>query len=171
LFFVTKSGQVKKTAFDAYNSSRRDGLIALGLKDDDELVRVIETSGTDDIFMVARSGQTIRFSEEDVRPMGRAAAGVRGVRGARAGRGGGAAAQLARLLPSKLAAVSTSTSSFLLYSADAGRSSAASKARASSVRDDTPPPISLQERISAPAAACRCRQRRCTQRRRERESW
>jgi DNA gyrase subunit A len=80
LFFVTKSGQVKKTAFDAYNSSRRDGLIALGLKDEDELVRVIETSGDDDIFIVSRSGQVIRFSENEVRPMGRTAAGVRGMR-------------------------------------------------------------------------------------------
>jgi len=80
LFFVTKSGQVKKTAFDAYNSSRRDGLIALGLKDDDELVRVIETSGDDDIFIASRSGQVIRFSENEVRPMGRTAAGVRGMR-------------------------------------------------------------------------------------------
>ncbi|MGA0731082.1 MAG: DNA gyrase subunit A, partial [Ilumatobacteraceae bacterium] len=52
LFFATKKGTVKKTAFDAYNSSRRDGLIAINLNDDDELVRVIETSGTDDIFMV-----------------------------------------------------------------------------------------------------------------------
>ncbi|NDG66700.1 MAG: DNA gyrase subunit A [Actinobacteria bacterium] len=62
------------------NLGRRDGLIALNLRPHDELVRVIETSGTDDIFMVARSGQTIRFSEEDVRPMGRAAAGVRGMK-------------------------------------------------------------------------------------------
>lgn len=80
LFFVTKSGQVKKTAFDAYHNTRRDGLIALGLKDDDELVRVIETSGDDDIFIVSRSGQVIRFSEQEVRPMGRGAAGVRGMR-------------------------------------------------------------------------------------------
>ena len=80
LFFVTKSGQVKKTAFDAYHSSRRDGLIALGLKDDDELVRVIETSGDDDIFIVSRSGQVIRFTEAEVRPMGRSAAGVRGMK-------------------------------------------------------------------------------------------
>ncbi len=80
LFFVTKNGQVKKTAFDAYNSSRRDGLIALALKDKDELVRVIETSGDDDIFIVSHSGQVIRFSEKEVRPMGRTAAGVRGMK-------------------------------------------------------------------------------------------
>jgi len=80
LFFATKQGQVKKTSFDEYDSGRRDGLIALNLRPKDELVRVIETSGTDDILMVARSGQTIRFVEEDVRPMGRAAAGVRGMK-------------------------------------------------------------------------------------------
>lgn len=80
LFFATKKGTVKKTAFDAYNSSRRDGLIAINLHDDDELVRVIETSGTDDIFMVSHSGMTIRFNEGDVRAMGRSAAGVRGMK-------------------------------------------------------------------------------------------
>jgi DNA gyrase subunit A len=80
LFFATKQGQVKKTAFDEYNSSRRDGLIALKLRPKDELVRVIETSGTDDVFMVTKGGQTIRFAEKGVRPMGRAAAGVRGMK-------------------------------------------------------------------------------------------
>lgn len=80
LFFATRSGQVKKTAFDAYNSSRRDGIIALNLKDGDELVRVIETTGDNDIFMVSRSGQTMRFTEQEVRPMGRTAAGVRGMK-------------------------------------------------------------------------------------------
>jgi DNA gyrase subunit A len=80
LFFATKQGTVKKTAFDAYNSSRRDGLIALNLKDGDELVRVIETLGADDIFLVSRSGQVMRFNESEVRPMGRTAAGVRGIR-------------------------------------------------------------------------------------------
>jgi len=80
LFFVTKSGQVKKTKFDEYDSSRRDGLIALKLRPKDELVRVIETNGTDDVFMVTRGGQTIRFSEKPVRPMGRSAAGVRGMK-------------------------------------------------------------------------------------------
>ena len=80
LFFATRKGTVKKTAFDAYNSSRRDGLIAINLHDDDELVKVIETNGTDDIFMVAKSGMTIRFNEGDVRAMGRSAAGVRGMK-------------------------------------------------------------------------------------------
>jgi DNA gyrase subunit A len=80
LFFATRQGTVKKTAFDAYDSSRRDGLIAINLRDGDELVRVIETGGSDDIFMVTRRGMTIRFSEDEVRPMGRTAAGVRGMR-------------------------------------------------------------------------------------------
>ena len=80
VFFATKQGQVKKTAFDEYNSSRRDGLIALKLRPKDELVRVIETSGTDDVFMVTKGGQTIRFAEKAVRPMGRSAAGVRGMK-------------------------------------------------------------------------------------------
>ena len=80
LFFATKLGQVKKTLFDEYNSSRRDGIIALNLRGGDELVRVIETSGTDDVFMVSRKGITIRFNEDEVRPMGRAAAGVRGMK-------------------------------------------------------------------------------------------
>jgi len=80
LFFATRQGQVKKTAFDEYDSSRRDGLIAINLREGDELVRVIETAGGDDIFMVGRSGMTIRFNETEVRPMGRAAAGVRGMK-------------------------------------------------------------------------------------------
>jgi DNA gyrase subunit A len=80
LVFVTKKGQVKKTRFTEYDSSRRDGLIAINLRDDDELVRVIQTGGEDDIFMVARSGMTVRFSEEEVRASGRAAQGVIGMR-------------------------------------------------------------------------------------------
>ncbi len=80
LLFVTRRGQVKKTRFTEYDSSRRDGLIAINLRDDDELVRVIQTGGGDDIFIVSRSGTTVRFSEEDVRPSGRAAQGVIGMR-------------------------------------------------------------------------------------------
>ena len=73
LFFATRKGQVKKTAFTEYDSSRRDGLIAINLRDGDELVKVVPTGGNDDIFMVSRRGMTIRFGEDDVRPMGRAA--------------------------------------------------------------------------------------------------
>ncbi|MFP3899493.1 MAG: DNA gyrase subunit A [Acidimicrobiia bacterium] len=80
LFFATRQGQVKKTKFNEYDSSLRSGLIAINLRDDDELVKVIPTNGGDDIFLVARSGMTIRFSEDDVRSMGRAAAGVRGMK-------------------------------------------------------------------------------------------
>jgi DNA gyrase subunit A len=80
LFFATKQGQVKKTRFNEYDSSLRTGLIAINLRDGDELVKVIPTNGDDDILMVSRLGQAIRFSEQDVRPMGRAAAGVRGMK-------------------------------------------------------------------------------------------
>jgi DNA gyrase subunit A len=80
LFFATRKGIVKKTRMSEYDSSLRSGLIAINLNDGDELVRVIQTTGSDDVFMVSRNGMTIRFSEEDVRPMGRATAGVRGMR-------------------------------------------------------------------------------------------
>jgi len=79
LFFATKLGQVKKTAFAEYDKSRREGFIAISLREGDELVKVITTAGADDVFMVSRNGVTIRFSEEDVRAMGRDAAGVRGM--------------------------------------------------------------------------------------------
>ncbi|HUW04039.1 MAG TPA: DNA gyrase subunit A [Acidimicrobiales bacterium] len=80
LFFATKFGQVKKTKFTEYDSSLRTGIIAINLKEGDELVKVMPTNGEDDIFMVTRRGMTIRFSEDDVRSMGRAAAGVRGMK-------------------------------------------------------------------------------------------
>jgi DNA gyrase subunit A len=80
LFFATRGGTVKKTKMSEYDSTIRNGLIALNLTKGDELVRVIQTTGSDDIVMVTRLGQTIRFTESGVRPMGRAAAGVRGMR-------------------------------------------------------------------------------------------
>ncbi len=80
LVFATKHGQIKKTSFSEYDKSRREGFIAINLRDGDELVRVVETHGDDDVFIVTSSGMTIRFSEQDVRSMGRDAAGVRGVR-------------------------------------------------------------------------------------------
>jgi len=80
LFFATRNGMVKKTRMSEYDSSLRTGLIAINLNEGDELVKVIQTNGTDDVFMVSRLGMTIRFSEEDVRPMGRATAGVRGMK-------------------------------------------------------------------------------------------
>jgi len=80
LLFVTSEGQVKKTPFSGYDKSRRDGFIALNLREGDNLVRVVRTSGTDDLFCVTAQGMTIRFKEEDVRPMGRSAGGVRGIK-------------------------------------------------------------------------------------------
>jgi DNA gyrase subunit A len=80
LFFATKQGQVKKTRFSEYDSSLRTGLIAINLRDGDELVKVLPTNGESDILMVSKRGMTIRFNEAEVRSMGRAAAGVRGMK-------------------------------------------------------------------------------------------
>lgn len=80
LLFATRDGVVKKTLLTEYDKSRADGLIAVNLRDGDELVSVVRTTGDDDVFMVASTGQTIRFDENEVRAMGRAAAGVRGMR-------------------------------------------------------------------------------------------
>ena len=80
LFFATRRGRVKKTRFNEYDSSLKAGLIAIKLNDDDELVSVTPTNGEDDVLMVARSGQTVRFHEGTVRAMGRTAAGVMGMR-------------------------------------------------------------------------------------------
>ncbi len=80
LFFVTKDGVVKKTPFSEYDKSRREGFIALSLRGGDELVRVIATGANDHVFMVSKNGMVIRFAEEEVRPMGRSASGVRGMR-------------------------------------------------------------------------------------------
>ena len=80
LFFATRNGQVKKTRFSEYDSSLRAGLIAINLRDGDELVKVMPVNDTDEIFMVSRAGMTIRFKQDDVRPMGRSTAGVRGMK-------------------------------------------------------------------------------------------
>jgi DNA gyrase subunit A len=81
LVFGTKNGVVKKTLLADYNTPlKADGIIAIGLRDKDELVGVIHSSGEDEIVMVSRSGQAIKFSEDEARPMGRPAAGVRGMR-------------------------------------------------------------------------------------------
>ena len=76
LMFVTRQGLAKKTPISAYENIRSNGLIALSLRDGDELVRVLETSGDDDVLVVSRDGRAIRFSESEVRSMGRSAAGV-----------------------------------------------------------------------------------------------
>ena len=80
LMFATSHGVVKKTKFTAYDSSRQDGLIAVNLRDGDELVEVLPVNDADEVMLVSASGMGIRFSESDVRPMGRSAAGVRGMR-------------------------------------------------------------------------------------------
>jgi len=80
LLFATRSGQVKKTAMSEYDKSRREGFIAINLNQGDELVRVIRTSGEDDLLLVSKAGMAIRFKESEVRAMGRSAAGVRGMR-------------------------------------------------------------------------------------------
>ncbi len=81
LFFCTKLGQVKKTLFTDYDSSLRAGIIAVNLRDEDELVKVIQANDGDHILMVSKLGMAIRFDQtEEVRAMGRAAAGVRGMK-------------------------------------------------------------------------------------------
>src|SRR5437867_10128008 len=81
LVFATKNGVVKKTKLEAYNTPlKADGIIAIKMREGDELVGVRHSSGTDDVLMVSRAGQAIRFSEKDVRPMGRDASGVQGMR-------------------------------------------------------------------------------------------
>jgi DNA gyrase subunit A len=80
LVFATRQGQIKKTEFLAYNTPiKADGIIAIKIRDDDELVAVRRTDGEDDIIMVSRSGQAARFSEDAARPMGRDTGGVRGM--------------------------------------------------------------------------------------------
>src|SRR5437588_725991 len=80
LVFATRKGMVKKTEFGAYNTPiKADGIIAINIRDDDELIAVRVTGGQDDIIMVSRSGQAARFNEEQVRPMGRDTSGVRGM--------------------------------------------------------------------------------------------
>jgi DNA gyrase subunit A len=80
LVFATRNGTVKKTEFLAYNTPiKADGIIAINIRDDDELVAVRRTSGDDDILMVSRKGQAVRFHEDGVRAMGRDTSGVRGM--------------------------------------------------------------------------------------------
>jgi DNA gyrase subunit A len=80
LVFATRKGQIKKTEFEAYNTPiKADGIIAIKIRDDDELVAVRRTSGEDDIIMVSRSGQAARFNEDQARPMGRDTGGVKGM--------------------------------------------------------------------------------------------
>jgi DNA gyrase subunit A len=81
LVFATRKGVVKKTRLAAYNTPlRADGIIAIRMREGDELVGVRHSTGDDDILMVSRAGQAIRFGERDVRSMGRDASGVQGMR-------------------------------------------------------------------------------------------
>jgi DNA gyrase subunit A len=80
LLIATKRGMVKKTVFREYDSSRREGIIAVNLKKGDEVVKVRPTSGKDDVLLITRKGKAIRFKEENARPMGRTATGVIGIR-------------------------------------------------------------------------------------------
>jgi DNA gyrase subunit A len=80
LVFATKNGIVKKTELGAYNTPlKADGIIAIKMRDEDELVGVRHSSGEDDVLMVSRKGQAIRFGEKDVRAMGRDTGGVKGM--------------------------------------------------------------------------------------------
>jgi DNA gyrase subunit A len=81
LMFGTRKGMVKKTLFGSYNTPlKADGIIAINIREGDELIAVRHTSGDDDIIIVSRLGQSIRFHEGDARPMGRNTSGVRGMR-------------------------------------------------------------------------------------------
>ena len=80
VIFATKRGTVKKTPLTAFSRPRANGIIAVNLRDDDRLIGAAITLGDQDVMLFARSGKAIRFSETDVRTMGRTAAGVRGLR-------------------------------------------------------------------------------------------
>lgn len=80
IIMATKNGVVKKTKLMAYSKPRVGGIIALNIRDDDELIEAKLTSGNDEILISSHFGQAIRFKEENVRDMGRTATGVRGIR-------------------------------------------------------------------------------------------
>ena len=80
IFMATASGTVKKTSLTDFSRPRSSGLIALDLLDDDHLIGAAITDGSDDVMLMTSAGKSMRFSEDDVRPMGRTARGVRGVK-------------------------------------------------------------------------------------------
>jgi DNA gyrase subunit A len=81
LLFATKNGVVKKTELGAYNTPlKADGIIAIKMREGDELVGVRHSSGDDDVLLISRKGLAIRFHEQQVRPMGRDASGVQGMK-------------------------------------------------------------------------------------------
>ena len=80
LLFITKNGIVKRTSITLFRNIRNNGIIAINLKDDDELLAVLVTDGTKDVILGASNGKAIRFSEDDLRDLGRSASGVKGMR-------------------------------------------------------------------------------------------
>jgi len=80
LTLCTKQGVIKKTTVDQFDTSRKSGLIAVNLKEDDQLISVKKTSGEDEMIVITTKGKSIRFHENDVRPMGRTATGVRAIK-------------------------------------------------------------------------------------------
>jgi DNA gyrase subunit A len=79
LVMVTKNGKIKKTALEDFNNVRRSGIIAIKLQKGDLLKKVVKTTGEDEIILTTKKGIAIRFKEKNIRPMGRAAAGVKGI--------------------------------------------------------------------------------------------
>ena len=79
IMMCTAKGTVKKTPLSAYSNPRRGGIVAIGVEAEDSLIDAVLTDGTQDIILQKRNGKAIRFNEQDVRPMGRTAYGVRGV--------------------------------------------------------------------------------------------
>ena len=79
IVFVTKKGLVKRTPIEEFDSIRKGGKIAISLKDDDELVNVLKTTGNDQIVICGNNGRMVRFDESEARPMGRSASGVKGI--------------------------------------------------------------------------------------------
>ncbi len=80
VFFATRSGKVKKTAVNEFRNYRKDGIIAINLEENNELIGVRLTSGSDEIILVTHEGMSLRFHEDDTRPLGRGTAGVMGIR-------------------------------------------------------------------------------------------
>jgi DNA gyrase subunit A len=79
LVMVTKNGRIKKTALEEFENVRKSGIIAIKLEKGDALKKVVKTTGEDDIILTTKNGIAIRFKEKNIRPMGRAAAGVKGI--------------------------------------------------------------------------------------------
>jgi len=79
VLLCTRNGSIKKTSLSAFANPRKAGIIAINLVDGDELIAVGRTGGANEVILATRSGKSIRFPEDEVRPMGRGAAGVRGI--------------------------------------------------------------------------------------------